>query len=109
MTKSNEAVRTLVSRIVAGKRPTPWWYWGRAVYVSRRATIGNYKIFSLGWNSARRDRSFVSCADGVQAAIVLAAIGLLLLAYSLFGLYRMYGQPGAAVHPAAGGLGRTKR
>src|SRR5260370_36694254 len=29
-----------------------------------------------------------------KAALLLAAIGLLLLAYSLFGLYRMYGHPG---------------
>src|SRR5258708_39405153 len=28
------------------------------------------------------------------AAVALAEIGLLLLAYSLFGLYRMYGHPG---------------
>src|SRR3979490_3066406 len=30
----------------------------------------------------------------VKAAMLLAAIGLVLLAHSLFGLYRMYGHPG---------------
>jgi len=93
MTKSNEAVAHWYPASVAGKRPTPWWYWGRAVYVSRRDYWKITKYFlSVGIPLGAIGVLF-RVPMAFQAAIVLAAIGLLLLAYSLFGLYRMYGHP----------------
>jgi SAM-dependent methyltransferase len=78
------------------QQPSPWWYFGRAVYVSRR---DYWRIF----------RAFVTIGVPLGAigllfpplltlAFMLAWLGLALLLYSLFGLYRMYG------HPAAGYL-----
>ena len=80
-------------KVEAGKRPSAWWYWGRAVYVSRRDYWKITKVFlgvgvPLGVIGVvfRQPWAFWS-------AISLAEIGLLLLTYSLFGLYRMYGHP----------------
>ena len=93
MTKSNEAVAHWYPASVAGKRPTPWWYWGRAVYVSRRDYWKITKYFLAVGIPLGAIGVLFRVPMAFQAAIVLAAIGLLLLAYSLFGLYRMYGHP----------------
>jgi len=93
MTKSHEAVTHWYPASVAGKRPTPWWYWGRAVYVSRRDYWKITKYFLAVGIPLGAIGVLFHVPMAFQAAIVLAAIGLLLLAYSLFGLYRMYGHP----------------
>src|SRR6266852_6239474 len=36
MTNSQEGITHWYPASVAAKRPSAWWYWGRAVYVSRR-------------------------------------------------------------------------
>jgi len=93
MTKSHEAVTHWYPASVAGKRPTPWWYWGRAVYVSRRDYWKITKYFLAVGIPLGAIGVLFHVPMAFQAAIVLAAIGMLLLAYSLFGLYRMYGHP----------------
>jgi SAM-dependent methyltransferase len=80
----------------ANRQPSSWWYFMRAVYVSRR----DYRRIFLKFVAVGVPLG----AAGVllrqplllDAAIGLAVIGLLLLAYSLFGLHRMYGHPAAA-------------
>jgi SAM-dependent methyltransferase len=93
MTKSHEAVTHWYPASVAGKRPTPWWYWGRAVYVSRRDYWKITKYFLAVGIPLGAIGALFHVPMAFQAAMVLAVIGLLLLAYSVFGLYRMYGHP----------------
>ena len=93
MTKSHEAVTHWYPASVAGKRPTPWWYWGRAVYVSRRDYWKITKYFLAVGIPLGAIGALFHVPMAFQAAMVLAVIGLLLLAYSLFGLCRMYGLP----------------
>jgi SAM-dependent methyltransferase len=75
------------------RRPSHWWYWGRAVYVSRRDYWKITKAFltagiPLGlFGIVFRDRR------AFRIALGMAAVGYALLGYSLFGLYRMYGHP----------------
>jgi SAM-dependent methyltransferase len=75
------------------KQPTPWWYFKRAVYVSRR---DYWKIF-LVFIVIGVPLAVGGLLSGVMplfwAAVALAVLGLVLLAYSLIGLYRMYGPP----------------
>ncbi len=93
MTKSHEADTHWYPASVAGKRPTPWWYWGRALYVSRRDYWKITKYFLAVGIPLGAIGVLFHVPMAFQAAMVLAVIGLLLLAYSLFGLYRMYGHP----------------
>ena len=93
MTKAHEKAAHWYPASVAGKRPTPWWYWGRAVYVSRRDYWKITKYFLAVGIPLGAIGVLFHVPMAFLAAIVLAAIGLLLLAYSLFGLYRMYGHP----------------
>ena len=78
------------------RRPTPWWYYGRALYVSRRdyfkiycalmLTLGFPLVFMalyLNWSFAK------------VAALGAGTVSLFYLGYSLVvGMYRMYGHPG---------------
>jgi SAM-dependent methyltransferase len=74
-------------------RPSHWWYWGRALYVSRR---DYWRIF-LRFAAVGLPLGAVGILLGVPllvaAALALAGVGVVLLAYSIFGLYRMYGHP----------------
>lgn len=79
---------------VAEKRPSAWWYWGRAVYVSRRDYWKITKVFLAVGIPLRAIGVIFRIPLAFRGAVVLAEIGLVLLAYSLFGLYRMYGHPG---------------
>ena len=79
---------------VAEVRPTAWWYWGRAVYVSRRDYWRITKYFLAVGIPLGAIGVLFHVPMAFKAAMLLAAIGLVLLAYSLFGLYRMYGHPG---------------
>jgi len=93
---------------VAEKRPSAWWYWGRAVYVSRRDYWKITKVFlAVGIPLGAIGVLFhVPMAFG--GAVALAEIGLLLLAYSLFGLYRMYGHPGVRYIRRLAALGEVR-
>jgi len=94
MTRAHEAVTHWYPASVAEKRPSAWWYWGRAVYVSRRDYWKITKVFLLVGIPLGAIGVFFHIPIAFRAAVVLAEIGLVLLAYSLFGLYRMYGHPG---------------
>src|SRR5258705_11994827 len=78
---------------VAEQRPSAWWYWGRAVYVGRRDYWKITKYFLAVGIPLGAIGVLFHVPMAFQAAMVLAAMGLLLLAFSLFGLYRMYGHP----------------
>ena len=93
MTKAHEKAAHWYPASVAANRPTPWWYWGRAVYVSRRDYWKITKYFLAVGIPLGAIGVLFHVPMAFQAAMVLAAIGLLLLAFSLFGLYRMYGHP----------------
>ena len=93
MTKAHEKAAHWYPASVAGKRPTPWWYWGRAVYVSRRDYWKITKYFLAVGIPLGAIGVLFHVPMAFQAAMVLAAMGLLLLAFSLFGLYGMYGHP----------------
>src|SRR5256714_1296809 len=94
MTKSPEAAMHWYPAAVAGQRPSAWWYWGRAVYVSRRDYWKITKYFLAVGIPRGAIGVLFRLPLAFWAAVALAEIGLLLLAYSLFGLYRMYGHPG---------------
>jgi SAM-dependent methyltransferase len=93
MRKAHEKAAHWYPASVAANRPTPWWYWGRAVYVSRRDYWKITKYFLAVGIPLGAIGVLFHVPMAFQAAMVLAAIGLLLLAFSLFGLYRMYGHP----------------
>src|SRR5690348_13773620 len=94
MTGTHVAVTHWYPASVAGKRPSAWWYWGRAVYVSRRDYWKITKLFLAVGIPLGAIGVLFHIPLAFRGAVVLAEIGLLLLAYSLFGLYRMYGHPG---------------
>jgi len=77
----------------AGQQPTPWWYYGRAIYVSRhdyRKIFFNFLAVGVPLGVAGllfEEPWFLYPAYG------LACVGFALLFYSLFGLYRQYGHP----------------
>src|SRR5258708_8825496 len=94
MTNAAEATTHWYPGLIAGQRPTAWWYWGRGVYVSRRDYWRITKKFLAVGIPLGAIGVLFHVPMALKAAWVLAAIGLLLLAFSLFGLYRMYGHPG---------------
>lgn len=108
MTSTNEAVTHWYPASVAEKRPSAWWYWGRAVYVSRR----DYWKITKGFLVAGIPLGVIGLLFRIplafRGAVVLAEIGLLLLAYSLFGLYRMYGHPGVRYVRKLAALGNVR-
>jgi SAM-dependent methyltransferase len=79
---------------VAEQRPSAWWYWGRAVYVSRRDYWRITKYFLAVGIPIGAVGVLFRLPLAFWAAVALAEIGLVLLAYSLLGLYRMYGHAG---------------
>src|SRR5262249_10985989 len=72
--------------------PSPWWYFARAVYVSR---YDYQKIFLafLAFGVPMAVLGYFFYRPLLYAAFFMAGVGLLLLAYSLIGLYRQYGHP----------------
>lgn len=94
MTSTHEPVSHWYPGTVAARRPTAWWYWGRAVYVSRRDYWRITKKFLAVGIPLGAIGVLFHVPLAFQAAVALAALGLVLLAFSLFGLYRMYGHPG---------------
>ena len=75
------------------RRPSPWWYWGRAVYVSRHDYRKIFFAFLAVGIPLGALGVLLPSPVLFRAAGVVAAIGVALLLYSLFGLYRMYGHP----------------
>jgi SAM-dependent methyltransferase len=75
------------------QRPSHWWYWGRAIYVSRRDYARIFRAFLCLGVPLGAIGLFAKVPLLLNAAYCIAALGLLLLVYSLFGLYRMYGHP----------------
>lgn len=75
------------------QRPSHWWYWGRALYVSRR----DYRKIFFAFVAVGLPLGAVGVLGRLdiplRAAFAIAAIGLALFLYSLVGLYRMYGHP----------------
>lgn len=108
MTSTNEAVTHWYPASVAEKRPSAWWYWGRAVYVSRRDYWKITKVFLAVGIPLGVTGVLFRIPLALRGAVVLAEIGLLLLAYSLFGLYRMYGHPGVRYVRKLAALGDVK-
>src|SRR5262245_59125182 len=82
-------------RTDAARRPTPWWYYGRALYVSRRDYFKIYwaLMFAIGFPfvflALYFDLTFFKVA-----ALGAGTVSLFYLGYSLLGMYRMYGHPG---------------
>ena len=78
-----------------GRPTTPWWYYGRALYVSRRDYFKIYCAlmltlgFPLVFLALYFDWQFAKIA-----ALGAGTVSLFYLGYSLLGLYRMYGHPG---------------
>lgn len=75
------------------RRPSHWWYWGRAVYVSRRDYLKIFLVFMAAGVPLGAAGVLGGWKAPLAAALTLAALGLVLLMYSLLGLYRMYGHP----------------
>lgn len=73
--------------------PSPSWYFGRAVYVSRRDYAHIFRAFVLTGAVAGLVTLPFGPAASMRAILTIAAVGLALLAYSLMGLWRMYGTP----------------
>ncbi|HEY7862459.1 MAG TPA: hypothetical protein VIE39_02290, partial [Thermoanaerobaculia bacterium] len=67
----------------AGRRPSHWWYWGRAVYVSRRDYRKIFLAFLALGIPLGGAGVILRLPVLLHAAIVVAGIGLLLLFYSL--------------------------
>ena len=91
---STQAVTHWYPASAADKRPSAWWYWGPAVYVSRRDYWKITKVFLAVGVPLGAVGVLFRIPMAFWGAVALAEIGLLLLAYSLVGLYRMYGHPG---------------
>lgn len=75
------------------RAPSPWWYWGRAVYVSRRDYARIFVKFVAVGLPLGGAGVLLGIPTLLRLALGLAALGLALLVYSLSGLYRMYGHP----------------
>jgi|SRR5579859_189340 len=74
-------------------RPSAWWYFGRAVYVSRRDYRKIFFVFLAAGIPLGAVGVLLHKLVFLRAAYGLAAVGIMMLIYSLIGLYRMYGHP----------------
>jgi SAM-dependent methyltransferase len=77
------------------RQPSAWWYFGRAVYVSRRDYTRIFLVFIAVGIPLGLSGLFLHIPGLFYAALGLAVLGLAMLIYSLIGLYRMYGHPSA--------------
>jgi SAM-dependent methyltransferase len=96
LTASTSPRRHFFRKAKPDHQPTPWWYYGRALYVSRRDYFLIYLalLFILGTpfvllGYLLQQRFWLDCAFGLGGA------ALVYQAYSLLGMYRMYGPPAA--------------
>ena len=93
----------------ADQRPTPWWYFGRAVYVSRRDYRKIFDVFVAAGVVAGTVSILARAKNPLKAPLVIAGVGLALLGLSLAGLYRMYGHPAVKYLEQLIRLGRVTR
>lgn len=73
--------------------PTPRWYFGRAVYVSRRDYAHIFRAFVLTGAIAGLATLPFGASTALSTVLCIAGLGLVLLTFSLVGLWRMYGTP----------------
>ena len=83
--------RHLYPRANPAQEPSPWWYFGRAVYVSRYDYRKIFLIFLAVGVPLGAIGVLFKLPIFLYAAFALAVVGLAMLAYSLIGLYRQYG------------------
>lgn len=74
-------------------QPTPWWYFGRAVYVSRHEYAKIFNVFAVTGVAVGAASVLLKRKKPLQIPLALAGVGVAMLGYSLVGLYRMYGHP----------------
>jgi ubiquinone/menaquinone biosynthesis C-methylase UbiE len=78
-------------KAIAGERPTPWWYYGRAIFVSRH----DYRKIFFKFLMVGIPLGLIGLFMGSQLAWILAfvtgGIGVTMLILSLTGLYLQYG------------------
>src|SRR5260370_37673829 len=79
--------------VEAEGRPSPWWCFGRAVFVSRRVYRKIFFVFLAAGIPLGAVGVLLHKSTSLRAAYGLAVLGILMLIYSLIGLYRMYGHP----------------
>ncbi len=81
-------------RALADRQPTPWWYYGRALYVSRRDYFKIYLaiLFGVGLPFVAAGLTLGS-RFWLVSAFGMGTAALAYEAYSLFGMFRMYGPP----------------
>ena len=74
--------------------PSPWWYYGRALYVSRRDYFKIYLaiVFGIGIPFVAAGLA-LGARFWLVAAFGMGAAALVYQAYSLLGMFRMYGPP----------------
>lgn len=77
------------------QQPTPWWYYGRALYVSRTDYKKIFFVFLAIGIPLGLAALFTKINLFWYGAFLVAGAGFFLLFYSLFGLYRQYGHPAA--------------
>jgi SAM-dependent methyltransferase len=90
------------------QRPSHFWYWGRALYVSRRDYQKILVAFLMVGVPLGTAGALLGVPVLLDAAWIIAGIGLVLLAYSLLGLYRMYGHPSLRYYRRLLELGNVK-
>lgn len=78
----------------AERQPSSWWYYGRALYVSRRDYFKIYLalLFVLGVPMVLAGY-YLESRFWLNTAFGMGFAALLYQAYSLLGMYRMYGPP----------------
>jgi len=81
----------LYPRANPAEEPSPWWYFGRAVYVSRYDYKKIFFVFLAIGIPLGAIGVLLKLPIFLYAALALAAVGIVMLAYSLIGLYRQYG------------------
>src|SRR6185503_6839583 len=83
--------RHLYPRANPAEEPSPWWYFGRAVYVSRYDYKKIFFVFLAIGIPLGAVGVLLKLPVFLYAAFALAAVGIAMLIYSLIGLYRQYG------------------
>lgn len=86
--------RHFYSRAKPNRQPSSWWYYGRALYVSRRDyfIIYLYIFFGLGVPLVLAGW-LLQCRFFLDVAFAVGGVALLYQFYSLLGMFRMYGPP----------------
>jgi len=91
--ETNMPRRHLYPRADAAQEPSPWWYFGRAIYVSRYDYRKIFFVFLAVGLPLGVIGVLFQLRPMLYAAFFLAGLGIAMLAYSLIGLYRQYGHP----------------